>query len=310
MKYVGMAIQQKRNNTKSVILLMTFPLLLLVLLFLGCYFSSNFDVDIASERFFSLFLYVLVGVGIWFVIAYITNVKIIDFATGARTLLRSENPRVYNLVENLCISCGMTMPQIHIVDDPALNAFASGVSQKSYTVTLTSGIINELNDSELEGVIAHELTHIRNHDVQVLIISIVFVGIFALIAQMSFRFLRVSGGLFKRSRGKSSIGVALVMLIIVALAFIGYLFSTIIRFSISRKREYLADVGATWLTRNPLALASALRKISGNSSLSKKHESTVAQLFIEHNPNEQSFLSSIFATHPCIHKRIKILEQF
>ena len=310
MKYIGMAIQQRRNNIRSIILLVSFPLLLLLLLYIGCHISGSFLYENPVDMFLASFPFVIVAVGIWFLIAYYTNVKIIDFATGARTLHRSENPRVYNLVENLCISCGMTLPQIHIIEDNALNAFASGVSLKSYTVTLTRGIIDTLDNDELEAVIAHELTHIRNHDVQVLIISIVFVGIFALLAQMSIRLLRVSGVVMKRSKGKSGLAVLLFIILIFILATIGYILSSIMRFAISRKREYMADAGAAWITRNPLALASALKKIAGKSNLSKKHDETVAQLFIEHDPDKQSFFASLFATHPHIYERIRILEQF
>src|SRR5690606_3093631 len=127
------------------------------------------------------------GVAIWFVIAWFANTAIIQAATGARPLERKENMRVYNLVENLCISQGMKMPNVYVIEDDALNAYASGINEKTYAVTLTRGIINTLDDAELEGVIAHELAHIRNRDVRLLIVSIVFVGIFAFLSQMAIR---------------------------------------------------------------------------------------------------------------------------
>jgi heat shock protein HtpX len=202
------------------------------------------------------------------------------------------------------MSTGMPMPKINVIEDPALNAFASGLSKNTYTVTLTRGIIDRLNDDELEGVIAHELSHIRNRDVRLLVISIVFVGIFSMIAQIGFRSLLFSGNR-RDNKGSGAILLVVVMLI----AVIGYLLSILMRFAISRKREYLADAAAAEMTKNPLALASALRKISGNPTLHKQAPDDVAQLFIEHSPRKAAF-ASLFATHPPITKRIEVLEQF
>ena len=204
------------------------------------------------------------------------------------------------------------MPKVHIIKDPALNAFASGVSSRSYTVTLTSGIIDELDDEELKAVIAHELTHIRNRDVRVLIISIVFVGIFAMLAQVAVRAFFSSAGRSRNSKNNAA-GTMIVLLLVLALAAIGYAISMSMRFAISRNREYMADAGAANLIKDPLPLASALRKISENSTLRKKQNESVAQLFIEHQPPKKGLkaaFSSVFATHPPIEKRIAMLEQF
>lgn len=267
----------------------------------------------AAELFVAVSPYVIGGVLLWFLIAYFSNVAIINSATGAKPLERRENMRVYNLVENLCMSCGMTMPKVNIIEDSSLNAYASGINQKTYTVTLSRGIIEKLNDEELEGVIAHELTHIRNRDVRVLIVSIVFVGIFSMVAQVAMRSLYYT----PRTRSSNDRGggsaVLLILMVMVAAA-IGYFFSVLMRFAISRDREYMADAGGAELTRNPLALASALRKISADPDIEAVTQSDVAQLFIEH-PGRQargffSALSGLFATHPPIEKRIAILEQF
>jgi heat shock protein HtpX len=207
------------------------------------------------------------------------------------------------------ISRGMTMPKVNVIEDDSLNAFASGLSPKTYTVSLSRGIINKLNDQELETVIAHELTHIRNRDVRLLIISIVFVGIFAFISEALLRSIRF-GGLSKGKKGAG--GAAFVIALVLAL--VGYLVATLFRFALSRKREYLADAGAAELTRNPLALASALRKISTDPTIEAVRRKDVAQMFIE-NPQvelkKSSFsIGNLFATHPPIQKRIEILEQF
>lgn len=228
--------------------------------------------------------YVLGGVFIWFLIAYFANTSIINAATGARPLERKENKRVYNLVENLCMSQGMPMPKINIINDDSLNAYASGINKKSYTVTLSKGIIEKLNDEELEAVIAHELSHIRNHDVRLLIISIVFVGIFSMLAQIALRSAYYSS--FTRKRDDKG-GAALILLLTMLVAAVGYFFAILMRFAISRKREYLADAGSAEMTKNPLALASALRKISADPDIEAVKREDVAQLFIQH-PGKQA----------------------
>ena len=278
------------------------------------YFSGYRDgIDIYGQSF-RMFLqiapFVLGGVTVWFLIAYFANTAIIRLATGARPLRRKENKRVYNLVENLCMTKGMTMPKVNVIEDDSLNAFASGINESSYTVSLSRGIINKLDDDELEGVIAHELSHIRNRDVRLLIVSIVFVGIFSMLMQIAFRMmLRTS----RRSSSKNGKGAALQMLIVLIAAVIGYFFATLMRFAISRKREYMADAAAAEMTRQPQALASALRKISKNPNITAVKRDDIAQLFIEHPRSRKSNfagISGLFATHPPIEKRIEILEQF
>jgi heat shock protein HtpX len=227
-------------------------------------------------------------------------------ATGSHSLERTENKRVYNLVENLCISRGMKIPKIYVIEDSSLNAFASGISDRSYAISLSRGIIDKLTDEELEGVIAHELTHIRNRDVRLLIISVIFVGIFAFLAEMVFRSLHFSG----RSRdGKSNAPMILIAIFITSVA---YLISVLLRFGISRSREFMADAGAAELTRNPQALASALRKISTDPLIEAVQNRDIAQMFIDNpKPSNHKFSwDNLFSTHPPIEKRIELLEQF
>jgi len=317
MEYVGIQTQQSRNNLRSLLLLVFFPILVLGLVLLFCYLLLYLSGDMSyypnpGEVVWSMFVeiapWTLVFVIIWFLIAYFTNTSIIKNATRSRPLERKDNKRVYNLVENLCMAQGMPAPKINVIDDDSLNAFASGIDKKSYTVTLTTGIIEKLDDEELEGVIAHELSHIRNHDVRLLIVSIVFVGIFAMVAQICIRLAASGSGRNKKSGG------AAVLLIAMAVALLGYLFSTLMRFAISRKREYLADAGAAEMTKKPSALASALRKISDNPEVEALKREDVAQLFIQHPKmgasGKKSAFGDIFATHPPIEKRIQVLEQF
>ena len=325
MEYVGILTQQSRNNFRSVLLLCLFPCLVVGLVYLFCYLYVWFSLSgrgypaaelfpYANYYFVHWAPYALGGVAIWFVIAYFANVQMIQSATGAKPLDRKDNKRVYNLVENLCISQGMKMPRINVIYDNSLNAFASGINDRTYTVTLSKGIIDKLNDEELEGVIAHELTHIRNRDVRLLIISIVFVGIFAMLAELSFRWLIYAPRQRRSNENNKGGGVAVAMLIALVVAIIGYFFATLMRFAISRKREFMADAGAAEMTHNPRALASALRKISGDPDIEAVTRDDVAQLFIEH-PGKQAMgflgkLGGLFATHPPIKERIRILEQF
>jgi len=311
--YVGIQTQISRNNTKSILLLLGFPLLILGAVWVFYYFmladqTGQRDVDEINDMFLSTIPGVLIAVGIWFAIAFMFHNAMINKAAGSRPLSRKENMRVYNLVENLCISKGMKMPQVNIIDDPALNAFASGINEKTYTVTLTRGIMEKLNDDELEGVIAHELMHIRNRDVRLLIISVIFVGIFSFIAQILLRSMIYGGG---RRRDKNQNNA---MLIAMVIAFVAFLLSMLFRFAISRKREYMADSGAAEMTKKPQALASALRKISGNYQVKTVKSDDVAEMFIENRPDKSSgmmsMITGLFATHPPIEKRIQILEQF
>ncbi|MCL2412618.1 MAG: M48 family metallopeptidase [Bacteroidales bacterium] len=323
MAYVGIQTQQRRNNLRSTILLILFPVLVLVLSYAVYLFAHAHKIQETGLSLFDTFFLkdfsanvaplVIGGVAIWFLIAYWANTSIINSAVHSKPLERKDNMRVYNLVENLCMKSGMKMPKVNVIQDNSLNAFASGINEKTYTVTLTTGIIQKLNDQELEAVIAHELMHIKNRDVRLLIISIVFVGIFAFISQLALRMLffsnmgRRGGGGSRQGGG----GQALMWLVVILVAAVGYFFTILMKFAISRKREYMADAGAAEMTRNPHALASALRKISGNPNVDAITREDVAQLFIEHPLSQKkTFMSSLFATHPPIQKRIAILEAF
>lgn len=304
-------------------MLVLFPCVILGLTWLGIFVSNLFldyneyayqyDYQLGNQQitFLQVLPWVVAVCGIWFVIAYFSHSFIINKATGAKTLERRENKRVYNLTENLCIGIGMPMPIVNIIEDDSLNAFASGINKRNYTVTLSRGIIDKLDDKELEAVIAHELMHIRNHDVKVMMVAIVFVGIFSFLTQFMTRILihrpRVSSG--RNGKGNGA-GTILIILLILVLAIIGYSITFLMKLAISRKREYMADAGSAEMTKNPAGLASALRKISADPLIEAIEQNDVAQLFIE-NPIKKraSFLNELFATHPPIEKRIAFLEQ-
>ena len=310
MQYLGIQQQITRNNTKSILFLLAFPLLILVGVYVVLYMLSDQDIEQTNMQFLSVVPIVLAGVGIWFVISYFFHAQIIQKATHARPLARRNNKRVYNLTENLCMSVGMSMPKLYIIESDALNAFASGINEKTFAITLTRGIINRLNDEELEGVIAHELTHIRNRDVRLLIVTIVFVGIFATIADLALRMLLNGRGKMFSSRNRKNDkggGTTKLLLIILLVAGAIYFLSILFKLALSRSREYMADAGAVELTHNSMALASALRKISGHSTLKEVGNDEVKELFIDYKA--EGFFS-LFATHPPIEKRIQVLEQY
>jgi heat shock protein HtpX len=301
-EFIGLHQQIKSNNTRSIIILLCFPLLILAADYAFLYFTFNSKdhAQDVTKVFLQTIPLVVLGVGVWFAIAYFANATMIRMATNAETLERQDNMRVYNLTENLCMTVGMKMPKLYVIQSSALNAFASGIDEKSYAVTLTTGIINHLSDEELEGVIAHELTHIRNKDVRLLIVTIIFVGIFSFLVQVLFRSLLFGGN---RRRDKDSGGGQLVIIALL-ISVVAYLLTILFKFALSRKREYLADAGAVEMTRNSMAMASALRKISGNSDVDSVKSDDIKELFIEYKS-----VSGLFSTHPPIEKRIAVLEQ-
>lgn len=281
------------------LLLAGFPFLFLSMLFaVGMWGFDGVEPTIQSGMVVvkKYGLHVLLAVSVWFFFAWMFHQSMINMATGSHPMDRRDNPRPYNLLENLCISRGIVMPKLYIIDSPALNAFASGINQKTYAITLTSGIMEALNDEELEAVIAHELSHIRNRDVRLLIVAVIFVGMISFFSEMLWKMMRFSRGGGKRD-GRFMLVAGLVLVI-------GYAFAIVIRFALSRKREFLADAGAVELTKNPDAMVAALQKISGRAKIvDMPHE--VAQMCIENPPG----FFSLFATHPPIEKRIAALVE-
>ncbi|MDE0723762.1 MAG: M48 family metallopeptidase [Alphaproteobacteria bacterium] len=325
-QYASVGLKQHiwKNNTRSVMLLCGFPLLI----FMTCYLTlalstfwiqtefGNADAGVIfSQSFYKILQYSphIVGFcGVWFLIAYRLNTRIVNKMANADLVGRDKYPKLYNMLENLCISRGLPMPWLAVIESDALNAFASGINRNTYTVTVTTGLMDALDDDEMEGVLAHELTHIMNGDVRLLIISIVFVGIFSIVLEYVSMFHRNRRYRTRSSSNKKGKGNQLVIFMIVAYIVLQFasLLALVIRFSLSRKREYLADAGAVELTKNPAALASALEKISGKSKIDHLPDELDA-MCIEHPPYMKglnSGLFSVFATHPPIERRIRILK--
>ncbi len=304
------------NNLKSVLLLAGFPFLILGLVYAGAvlligYSSDQPDVEGAlGEALYAMPMvtpWVLAAVAIWFAIAWFSHQAIIDAATGAKPVTRNDEPELYNLLENLCISRGITMPSLRIIESPALNAYASGLTEKQYTVTVTRGLMGALNREEMEAVLAHELTHILNRDVRLLVISIIFVGIISFTVEILVRgMLHGSLGRAGGSRRGSGGNAGVFILIALAMAALAWVLAIAIRFALSRKREYMADAGAVELTKNPDAMISALLKVSGNPDV-EGAPAEVRQMFLH---DRSAGFAGMFATHPPMEKRIAAIERY
>src|SRR3974390_2319029 len=330
---LGLTTYRENNNLKSLMLLAAFPALLLALvggiffvfgLFAagpeqGPYVISPFEQfgiqpvlgtrdagDLALSAMIAYWPIVFGVAAIWVPVGVFFNDAIIHLATGAAPATREQHPELYNLLENLCISRGLTMPKLYLIDTGEMNAYASGIDQKSYAITVTRGLLETLSAPELEAVLAHELTHIIDRDCRLLIITVVFTGMVSFLAQLLWRSLRIAA--LTRGRSRNGGGAVVILMVIAAIAmFVGYALALVLRFALSRRRELLADAGSVELTKNPDALISALLKIARNP-LVEHVPSEVRQMFIE-NPPSAFDLGGLFATHPPIEERIRVLQQ-
>jgi len=242
------------------------------------------------------------------VIAYYFHLSMIDAITGGRQVERKDEPRLYNILENLCISRGITMPKLKVMDSDALNAFATGMNPRQYSITVTSGLLDRLNDAEIESVLGHELTHIRNGDVRMMVIAVIIAGVVSFFVELIFRLWFYNGIGFRGSRSddRRGGGAGAAILIAVALLAVAYVLSFVIRLALSRSREFLADAGSVELTKNPDAMISALRKIESRGELPGA-TSAVMEMCID-NPREG--FGELFDTHPSVDRRVAALIKF
>jgi heat shock protein HtpX len=313
----GLYTHIQANRIRSAMLLSAFVALLFALMF-----SFALLFEAASEGSFAEIVaraYHDVGRGwpialgaaaLWFAIAFLFHQRMIDLATGAGDVSRAEAPRLYNLLENLCISRGIPMPSLKIIDDDALNAYASGIREGHYSVTVTRGLLATLEDAEIEAVLAHELTHIRNRDVQLMVIAVIFAGVFAFAGDLMVRSWNFPFGFSPRrpsrdDRDRGGGGLAVILaLAIIALSWGA---SVLIRFAISRAREYLADAGSVELTKNPDAMISALRKIEARAAI--PHMPSRMEAFFIESPALRPE-AGMFATHPSVEDRVAALVRY
>ena len=308
------------NKRRSVVLLVGLFFLIYLLVFAGALLAEGFTgahlpfdaiVALAWRDFIVALPFATIGTALWVLVAYKFHQVLIDAITGGHEVTREQEPRLYNLLENLCISRGIPMPKLKVMESSALNAFATGLTQEQYSITVTTGLLKSLDNEELEAVLGHELTHIRNGDVRMLVIAVIIAGVVSFFAELFFRMVFNSGRSYSSSGSSSSSGDRKgggggAIILAIALIGVAWLLSIVVRLALSRSREFLADAGAVELTKNPDAMISALRKIEGRGELPGA-TSAVMEMCID-NPREG--FSDIFATHPSVDRRAEALVKF
>ena len=319
------------NRTRSMILLACLFVLVYVIVYAGALVievmnngqgTVNYYLTVALHDVIRTLPYSTGAVLLWIVIAYFFHQSMIDAITGGEAVTRQQQPRLYNLLENLCISRGIPMPKLKIMESDALNAFATGLNPRQYSVTVTTGLLNNLNDQEIEAVLGHELTHIRNGDVQMMVIAVIIAGVVGFFAELLFRgfsnfgYVGWGSGGGRSSSSSSDSGssdrkggggaAVLIIVIAVVLIVLAWALSQFVKLALSRAREYLADAGSVELTKNPDAMISALRKIEGRGELPGA-TSAVMELCVD-NPREG--FADLFATHPSVESRVEALVKY
>jgi heat shock protein HtpX len=312
----GLYSHIQSNRRRSIILLASLFVLVYVLVYAGALvaaaLSINADLNtllqIAWIDLLKAAPFATIGTIAWVVIAYYFHQSMIDAITGGREVQRAEEPRLYNLLENLCISRGIPTPKLKVVDSDALNAFATGMNPKQYSITVTTGLLDRLDDAEIESVLGHELTHIRNGDVRMMVIAVIIAGAISFFVELVFRLWFYNGLSFRseRSDERRGGGAGIAILIAVGLLVIAYVLSFIIRLALSRSREFLADAGSVELTKNPDAMISALRKIEGRGELPGA-TSAVMEMCVD---NPRQGFGELFDTHPSVERRVDALVKF
>ena len=312
----GLYTHIQANKRRSAALLIGLFFLVYVLVYAGALIgeamSSADPIDLLLRRALADALYAApfatAGTALWILIAYKFHQSMIDAVTGGREVSRQDQPRLYNLLETLCISRGISMPKLKVIEDSSLNAFAAGMNDKQYSITVTSGLMDMLDDAEIELVLGHELTHIRNGDVRLLVIAVIIAGVVSFFAELVYRLLFQGGFRWSsaRSRDDGRKGAGYALVIALALIAVAWILSIVIRFALSRQREFLADAGSVELTKNPDAMISALRKIEGRGELPGA-TSAVMEMCID---NPRQGFSNIFDTHPSVDARVASLVRF
>jgi heat shock protein HtpX len=269
----------------------------------------DFLLQAAFHDFVAALPWATLGAIAWIFIAYHFHQSMIDMMTGGEEISRRDLPRLWNILENLCISRGLAVPKLKLMDSEALNAFAAGLNEKQYSITVTRGLLERLDDREIEAVLGHELTHIRNGDVRLLIVAVVIAGVIAFFAELVVRMFFQSGlywGGRRRESREGGGGAGAAIAIALALIAVAWLLSVVIRFALSRSREFLADAGSVELTKNPDAMITALRKIEGRGDLERAN-SAVMEMCVD---NPRSDFTNLFDTHPPVEARIDALVRY
>jgi len=293
------------NRRKSLVLFISLGMTLILL---GYFFGGAYYPD--GGGFIGIFFALLIW-GILSLISYFSGSKILLAVSGAKEITKEVHPQLFNVVEEMKISAGLpTMPKIYIINEVAPNAFATGIKPENSAVAVTAGLLARLNRDELQGVIAHEVSHIVNRDVLFMTFAGIMLGSIVLISEVFLRSLWFGGGRYSSKSSKSSgQGQMIIMIVAIVFAILAPILAQLLYFAISRKREYLADASAVRYTRYPEGLASALEKISDNTIELKKANKVTAPMYIVNplKPKGQK-LSDLTSTHPPISERIRILR--
>jgi heat shock protein HtpX len=322
----GLYTHIQSNRRRSVLLVIGLFLLVYFLTFGLALLERGLDLGLSSgaaetvtetlalawRDLFWLAPWVTLATLIWVAIAYKAHGALIDLVTGARGVERGDEPRLYHLIESLCISRGLTVPRLKIIETTTQNAFASGLNERQYTITVTRGLLDTLDDREVEAVLAHELTHIRNEDVRLMVVAGVIAGIVSMVGEIIFRGARIrhtggsssSGSSSGRKKGGGAAAGAVVIGLLVIM--VAWALSLVLRFALMRSREFLADAGAVELTKNPDALISALRKIEGKGEI-EGVPSSVMETCLD---NPRSGFADLLSSHPTIDERVEALVRY
>lgn len=290
----------KSSNIRKTYLLFT--------LFFGVIIAIGFIFAQVYDNTNILYFAVLFSCGMSF-ISYWYSDKIVLRMANAVPVSRQSNRELYSIVENLCITAGLPIPKIYVTQESALNAFATGRDPEHAVICVTTGLVEKLNRTELEGVLAHELSHIGNRDILINTIAVILVGFISILADMFLRSMFFGGGRRRNSEG-GQIG-ALLFFVGLALSILAPISATLIQLAISRKREFLADTSGALLTRYPEGLASALEKIGKDVTPMRAAKNTTSHLWIDDpfpGKTRTSLLHRLFQTHPPIEERIKVLR--
>jgi heat shock protein HtpX len=284
---------QTQNIRKTWALMTVF---LIVVVGLGFLFARIYDNAMI------LFVFVVFAI-VMNITSYWFSDKIVVSLAGAKLADPKNDLELIRIVENLAITAGLPMPKVYIVNDPAPNAFATGRDPKHSVVAVTTGLLSILEKNELEGVIAHELSHIGNRDMLVSTVAVVLVGFLSIVSDMFLRMSIWGGG----NRDNDSKGGNILMIVAIVAAILAPIAGMLLQLAISRKREYLADASGALLTRYPEGLANALRKIGGHSAPMRKQSSAIAHLYLADPKGKTSRLARLFMTHPPMESRINAL---
>ena len=283
--------QIAQNKRRTIVIMIIFVVIIVAIAAAVAYFLNDWWV----------LLWVSLAAIIYAVIQYFAAGSIATAMAGAREITKKDNPRLYNIVENLSITTGLPMPKVYVIDDPAPNAFATGRDPQHAVVAATTGLMDIMNDKELTAVMAHEMSHVKNYDIRVSMIVFGLVCVIGLISDIAMRMM------FYGNRKRDNEGSPVAYILVIFAAIFAPIAAAVAQMAVSREREYLADASAVNITRYPEGMIDALKKLQSHSRPMKNQNTASASMYIN-NPLRKGFFDNMFSTHPPLEKRIERLE--